>query len=429
MICHTKIVDAEHDVLDASLEDALANLFDLTYLASHEVGRALSSDAVPLSPEAIHRALVEAIRSLRPPLGSPATSATWRRYRYLELRYLTGESHKAVAAELGLSVRQAHRVRTNAIEVVRGLLREDRGDGSRRAGLRSPRSITREGDPAQVMDTRATFENELTRLGREAISSLSDLTHELREVAQTIDPLARLRGVTLSVDVPDGNWLVAVDPALLRQSILLLIAYALDQQRDGRVRVSVDSQPNGIAVDIIFSHGDTVEMSTSPEDSRLSTSRWLVESQGGTLDLMTGDRHSGLHLWLCAGKTATVLTIDDNPELGRLFEHYLQGTRYQVKRAKTGQTALRLAEQTEVDVITLDVMMPFQDGWEVFRRLRENALTSRIPVIVCSILPEKDLAFAVGATDFLAKPVNRRALIMALDRCCPTGLTGSRALA
>ncbi|MER3439355.1 MAG: hybrid sensor histidine kinase/response regulator, partial [Chloroflexota bacterium] len=98
-------------------------------------------------------------------------------------------------------------------------------------------------------------------------------------------------------------------------------------------------------------------------------------------------------------KTQTILTIDDNPDLARLFDLYLQGTSYQVIRAKTAQSALRLAEKHRPDVVTLDVMMPFQDGWEIFRQLRENPLTRSIPIVVCSILPERELALALGAAD------------------------------
>jgi PleD family two-component response regulator len=103
-----------------------------------------------------------------------------------------------------------------------------------------------------------------------------------------------------------------------------------------------------------------------------------------------------------------------------LFEMFLRGTRYRLIRAKTAQSALRVAERVHPEVITLDVMIPFQDGWEIFRQLRANAATRAIPVVVCSILPEKEVALALGAADFLAKPVTRQSLIMTLDRCSPS---------
>ncbi len=403
-------------MFDPSLEEALANLYDLTYLANHALGKALARGNLPLSAESLHRRLLDTIGLLQPPAGSPHTSATWRRYRYLELRYLVGQSHKAVATELGLSVRQAHRVRTSAIEAVATLLKEDLP-----APLpRPPSSSARENSSPRVTDVRSPLDDELARLRPAAMASLSDLSRELNLAVETISPLAMKRNVDVQLKFPEGNWFVAVDAALLRQAIVLLLTYAMDQQPDGRINVSIEPGSAGIAVTIIYARSDLGANATqSIEDSRLTTSRRLVQAQGGALELIVGEQYAGVHVLLNPGQAATVLTVDDNPELGRLFEHYLRGTRYLVKRAKTGPTALRLAAQGDVDVVTLDVMMPFQDGWEILRQLRDNPTTRDIPVIVCSILPERDLAFAVGATDFLAKPVTRHALITALDRCCP----------
>ena len=67
-------------------------------------------------------------------------------------------------------------------------------------------------------------------------------------------------------------------------------------------------------------------------------------------------------------------------------------------------------------VIMLDVMMPGQDGWTLLGQLREHPETQSIPVIVCSILSQEQFALALGAADFIRKPVNRQIFLEVLDR-------------
>jgi CheY-like chemotaxis protein len=67
-------------------------------------------------------------------------------------------------------------------------------------------------------------------------------------------------------------------------------------------------------------------------------------------------------------------------------------------------------------VIVLDIMLPDVDGWELLSNLRERPLTRGIPVIVCSVIRESDLAQALGAAVFLPKPLNHRHFVEALDQ-------------
>jgi CheY-like chemotaxis protein len=115
----------------------------------------------------------------------------------------------------------------------------------------------------------------------------------------------------------------------------------------------------------------------------------------------------------------TVLVVDDNPDVVSLFQRYLRGEPYRVVQATSGEVAHRLATALRPDVLVLDVMLPSQDGWEGLQRLRDDPATRAIPVVVCSVLPERDLALSLGVAEFLAKPVMRTALIATLERWCP----------
>jgi CheY-like chemotaxis protein len=111
-----------------------------------------------------------------------------------------------------------------------------------------------------------------------------------------------------------------------------------------------------------------------------------------------------------------VLVIDDNQATHELFERYLVPHFYEVLHAHTGPEALRLAAQARPDIVILDVMMPSMDGWQVLRELAENPATATIPVVVCSVLNEPELASSLGACGYIKKPVDRLELLATLAR-------------
>lgn len=113
----------------------------------------------------------------------------------------------------------------------------------------------------------------------------------------------------------------------------------------------------------------------------------------------------------------TLLVIDDSEGLAELFRRYLTGEDYRLVGAQDVIQGLRLAEEHSPDVIVLDVMMPQQDGWEVLQLLRNRQRTRYIPVLVCSVIDDPELAFSLGAAEFLAKPVKREQLLTALEQC------------
>ncbi|MCB0134844.1 MAG: response regulator, partial [Caldilineaceae bacterium] len=84
--------------------------------------------------------------------------------------------------------------------------------------------------------------------------------------------------------------------------------------------------------------------------------------------------------------------------------------------ATSGEAALAQVRQATPQAIVLDVMMPHQDGWEVLQALRQEPACATVPIIVCSVLREHDLALSLGANDTLVKPVSQPALLDVLRR-------------
>ena len=110
-----------------------------------------------------------------------------------------------------------------------------------------------------------------------------------------------------------------------------------------------------------------------------------------------------------------MLAIDDNPDTLRLLQRYTADTRYGLQCESDAERSLALAEEIMPDIILLDVMLQDVDGWELLGRFRAHPRLGDRPVIVCTILPQRDLALSLGAAGFLSKPFSRRQLLATLD--------------
>ena len=115
----------------------------------------------------------------------------------------------------------------------------------------------------------------------------------------------------------------------------------------------------------------------------------------------------------------TVLVIEDDPGARDLLTRFLTKEGYRVETAAGGEAGLRLARELHPDVITLDVMMPNMDGWAVLSELKADPQLADIPVVMLTIVDNKNLGYALGAADYLTKPIQRDRLLAILTKYCP----------
>ncbi|HSG48125.1 MAG TPA: response regulator [Longimicrobiales bacterium] len=287
----------------------------------------------------------------------------------------------------------------------------------------------------------------------------------VREIAATVQPLIDRNGNTLEVVVDDAVGSMYADVTRIRQSLLNLLSNAtkFTQQGNVRLHVMVDPQSDGAAVlfrvsddgigmtpeqvDRLFEAFTQAEASTTRRFGgtglgltitrkfcRMMGGDVTVESEEGVgstftirlprrvreaeagvqaLDLGTGQ--------VGEGEGPLVLVVDDDEDARELVRRYLEREGYRVATAPDGDTATRMARELVPAAITLDVLMPGMDGWSVLAALKAQDATAGIPVIMLSIMDEKPMGMALGASGYLTKPVRKERLLAVIHHFAAPG--------
>lgn len=128
----------------------------------------------------------------------------------------------------------------------------------------------------------------------------------------------------------------------------------------------------------------------------------------------TGKGKEGISLPESLANQKTILVVEDDPKTSELLCVFLNKSGYQTITAFDGEEALHKARSIKPFAITLDVMLPKKDGWEVLKELKMDNEVKDIPVLVISAVNNKDIGFGLGATDYLCKPVSRSDLLSKL---------------
>ncbi|MDR4507079.1 MAG: response regulator [Candidatus Brocadiaceae bacterium] len=116
----------------------------------------------------------------------------------------------------------------------------------------------------------------------------------------------------------------------------------------------------------------------------------------------------------------TILVVEDNRMAADLLTVYLTNAGYNVIVAADGLEAIKKAKELKPFLITLDIMLPKKDGWEVLSELKHYRGTENIPVIIVSIVDNKELGYSLGVTEYLMKPVEREKLISTVNSVLAT---------
>lgn len=288
-----------------------------------------------------------------------------------------------------------------------------------------------------------------------------DLAALVREIKAIIRPLVAKNNNKLEVGCPDDIGKFRSDLTKVKQSLLNLLSNSAKFTKDGKITLKIwrTVWPSGSVVS--FQVSDTgigmapEQMSklfqTFTQADTTTTKRFggtglglaitkhfcvmlggdvTVEStlgEGSTFTMTLPDHGAAETLPAVkeepvqdrADGALTVLTVDDDPAALRLLNMALTKEGYNVIEAQTGKQALEQARAHRPAAITLDVLMPHMDGWSVLAALKADPELRDIPVIMITVLKERGLAFSLGASDFMTKPVDRAALKSMLRRYVP----------
>ncbi|PJF22184.1 MAG: hypothetical protein CUN56_07285 [Phototrophicales bacterium] len=297
-----------------------------------------------------------------------------------------------------------------------------------------------------------------------------DVMLTLNEVMLTVKPLIERNGNQLQVDFQDNLGTARIDAIKLRQTLINLLSNAAKFTEKGTITLTAEriqeNQRDWLIFKIIDTGiGMTAEQITEVFKEFTQADASTTRKYGGTglgltiskrfCQLMGGD--IGVESTLNEGTTFTVvlpaevqeadtsntiiresliphtlipepiptrrqtdtgvvLIIDDDPNVRELIARALTKEGFSVGVAANGAEGIRLAKQMQPDVVTLDVMMAGMDGWSVLETFKNDPDLSHIPVVMISIVNDRGRGFALGAADYLTKPIDRKKLIEILRR-------------
>lgn len=393
------------------LRDALNHLHDPNRLRRSPLAALFGVANRFDTPSALQRILTEAIESLEPEANEPSHSRAWRIYDALFYYYVQQFSQQEVADQLGISARQLRREQTAALETLAFQLWEQFDLETK---LREDARV--ETASAQVVATSPDVSEELAWLKDIHPEKPTDLNEALSTVLELARPHANGHGASLEITVPATLDDLSVHPVALNQILLNLLGVVVHQASDSRVSVSVRPLRWEVEVRVECNNPSSPTSISTKDASSLDVAHQLVDLCRCRLDVTHDDGIFSAALVLPAHEQLPVLAIDDNVDTLRMLQRYTSGTRYYLVGTQDPEKSLSLAERISPQIIVLDLMMPQVDGWRVLGRLRQHPLTERVPVVVCSILAQEELALSLGASGFVRKPVTRQTFLAALDQ-------------
>ena len=282
-----------------------------------------------------------------------------------------------------------------------------------------------------------------------------NLADSVQTALSALEPLARTKGITIDSDSGPGLHLVA-DPTKLKQMLLNLGSNAIKftpqggrvsirtRQVESWIEIAVTDTGIGIAeadLSRLFREFQQLDAGHGRQQEGtglgLALTKRFAELHGGEVKVKSAQGEGStftLRLPVSAIESSQapiyerlrigpsdahlplILVVEDNAEAAEILARHLEGGGFRMKIARTGNEALTMARELKPAAITLDILLPEIDGWEVLRRLKADQLTWNIPVVVVSVSDNPSLGHALGATDYFVKPVDREALLSRLNQ-------------
>jgi len=468
-------LNTEHNVLTSN--PAFTKLFG--YTESDVVGRNLDDlitteatriDAVAYTQQALRQRPVQVISQRRRKdgstvdvevLGVPVVvdgepAGLMALYHDItELLRARRDAEQANSAKSQFLASMSHELRTplNAIIGYSEMVQEEMGDRGGDALLPDVEKIERAGRHLLALINDVLDLSKIEAGKMELLPETFTVATMIDDVATTVRPLVARNGNTLNVELPADAGEMHSDLTRVRQVLLNLLSNACKFTEKGTITLRVarhdadaitfEVRDDGIGMtpdqlSRLFEAFTQAEASTSKRFGGtglgLTISRHFCRMMGGEITVTSTFGAGAVFtvrlpvslkpalatvasVDVDAGADAPcVLVIDDDANARTLLRRSLAKAGYHVEEAADGRSGIERARARHPDVITLDVMMPGMDGWAVLAELKADPALAGIPVVMATILDEKQLGFSLGATDYLTKPIDRTALLATVNR-------------
>jgi CheY-like chemotaxis protein len=391
---------------DEVIKDVLNNLYDVAALETHPL---LFSVIQPPSGytgnkgEYVRQLILDAVEQLKPIRKEEnINSPEWRPYFILHKRYEEGIDIQQLSDLLAISSRQLRRDNHRALQALTEIL-------------------WNWCYPSQpVSDQKSSEETEVFETHNVVIDSLETARGVYTMLKHRFDE----RGVDVVFDVPEEPLPVITDRIVLRQVLISLFNDALHLLYGPSLRMGFRMVDEQVVIDILIQVTKEWEPAGEDEDDDLNAVRYWCDNINARLEetvVVEGrTRFARRTLWLPPSNQKIILIIDDQEPAINMFKRYLSQTDYLVVGVSQSSQALSLARHLQPALITLDVMMPQIDGWELLQTLKLDQKTHAIPVIVCSAWDDPDLSRSLGAAAFLKKPITQKMLLDAVEKISPS---------
>ncbi len=287
-----------------------------------------------------------------------------------------------------------------------------------------------------------------------------DIGQTVRDVSSTIEPLVAKNRNTFELQFPADAGAMRTDLTKLRQTLFNLLSNACKFTEDGKITLAVSPRPDGMVafavtdtgigmephqIEKLFSEfvqadvsttrkygGTGLGLSISRKFCRMLGGDIVVESSPGKGSTFTAILPLSAHepvpeappqpaavpppAPVDGQHRGRILVVDDDMNSRELLRRMLEKQGYSVLTASGGAEGVVVAKEQLPDLVTLDVMMPSMDGWAVLSALKADSATASIPVVMMTMVEDRPMGFALGAADYLTKPVDKSRVLDAVSR-------------
>lgn len=405
-------------------QHALQHLNDPNFPVAEELaGYVLFGQETAGDISAFQSAVIGAIQALQTGQANLEGSRTEAIYQVLQQRFILGQTQEKTAEALHLSIRSLQRLQREGTHILARHFWQRRhtnepypGHGETFPGAGVPEAA--KADPGEQSDAwMQQLKRELLLLQAEPGHPECDLGEALAGALRILQASV-LRGARIRFEADHPRSSLPFHPTVLRQVFIHLLSELArsageEVARPQDFQFEIETDREQIWVDIRAAPYPDRDLPEFPLVAE------LLETQSGSVTVTRQAEAVVIRVAFPnrqAERAVAVLVVDDNIDLANLYRSYCAGTRYALTHVREGRQVFEKVRALQPDIIMLDILLPDMDGWDLLLDLRNNPLTGAIPIIVCSVVTDRQLVYDLGAALYLGKPVWKEQFLEALGK-------------